>query len=149
MLTVITLLLLVADEAEKPAARPPRGFTLRLDAGGFLGAGWGTQSYRDQVTKLERQGLEFWGQGTEPDSALVARSLPIAGPLLTLQYGGALAYSERTELILTSGLQAIGLALLTYQAYLRNDPPEPPVALVLSISPLVAGHLGLSLTLLF
>ena len=146
----MVLLLASAEEPEdKPAARVPRGFTLRLDAGGFLGAGWGTQIYRDQVNQLKQQGLTFWAQGTEPDSQLVVRSLPIAGPLVTLEYGGVLARSESAELVLTSALQAVGLAMLAYQAYMSNEPPEPPAALELSISPLVAGHLGLSLTLLF
>jgi hypothetical protein len=134
---------------EKPAARVPRGFVLRLDAGGFLGAGWGTQIYRTQVMELKNQGITFWAQGTEPDSQLVVRSLPIAGPLVTLEYGGALARAEAAELVLTSALQAVGLAMLTYQAYTIGDPDEPPAAFELSLSPLVAGHLGISLTLLF
>lgn len=144
------LLLAGTDESsEKPPPRIPRGFALRLDAGGFLGAGWGTQRYRDQVAQLRTQGFTFWAQGTEPDSGLVIRTLPIAGPLVTLEYGGTLARSEAVELVLITVFQAVGLALLTYQAYMRNEPPEPPAALELSISPLVAGHLGLCLTLLF
>ena len=151
VLSALALVLLLASDApeEKPPARIPRGFVLRLDAGGFLGAGWGTQIYRNQVTQLQQQGLSFWAQGTEPDSGLVFRSLPVAGPLVTLEYGGTLARAEAAELVLTSVLQAVGLAMLTYQAYMLNEPPEPPAAFELSISPLVAGHLGLSLTLLF
>ncbi len=134
---------------ERPSARVPRGFVLRLDAGSFLGAGWGTQIYRDQVNQLKQQGLVFWAQGTEPDSRLVAKSLPIAGPLVTLEYGGSVARAEAAELVLTSALQAVGLAMLAYQAYNLDAPAEPPAAFELSLSPLVAGHLGLSLTLLF
>jgi hypothetical protein len=151
VLSALAVLLLLASDAadEKPPARIPRGFSLRLDAGGFLGAGWGTQIYRDQINQLKDQGITFWAQGTEPDSQLVVRSLPIAGPLVTLEYGGKLARAEAAELVLTSALQAVGLAMLTYQAFMINEPSEPPAALELSISPLVAGHLGLSLSLLW
>jgi hypothetical protein len=145
----VVLLVGATPEEDKPAARAPHGFAIRLSAGAFLGSGWATESYRDQLSQLQRQGFTFWQKGTEPEAGLLARTLPVAGPLLTLDYGGKLADSERAELLLTSALQGVGLALFSYQAYMRNEPPEPPVALELSISPLVAGRLGLCLTLLF
>ena len=124
---------------------------VRLDAGGFLGAGWGVRSYRIQLETLSQQGSSFVDDRNQQlDSWLFVRTtLPVAGPLLTLEYGGELARREAFELILTSGLQAVGLAALTYRAYFSHEAAGPPAYVEMSLSPLAAGRLGISMTLLW
>lgn len=132
-------------------ARPktPPALRFELDLGGLLRASWFLPAGERSLDAARDAGLAFLLHGRPLEADTVVLAMPVVGPLVTATRGSDLLSMERPLLVASGLLQAlgVGVAALRLHHRLYGASEAPDGAPVLSLSPIAAGHLGLSVKL--
>ena len=125
----------------------PAAVHFELDLGGFLRASWFLPSGERSLDAARDAGLAFLLHGRTLEADVVLLAMPVVGPLMTAARGNDLLAMERPLLVTSGLLQAVGVGVAALRLHHRfYGPPEvSDGAPVISLSPIAAGHLGLSL----
>ena len=118
--------------------------------GAFIGSVWASPSFRASIDRYRGETFRMLEtHGSLLDSDMLVMTAPVVGPWLMIARG-QLQSNEDMWLLVTSGvLQAVGLTTLMYRWVTQRPVIEsaPPQGLELSIAPIVANRLGVSVTL--
>jgi hypothetical protein len=159
--TALTLVLIAATPswaATEPASAPSavvyakaRGVKLELDLGGMIWSSWYLPSGQRGIEAARDSAMSFLAHGSSLSElnvdALVAGS-PVVGPWTAAMRGGPdLLAFERPMLVACGALQALGMTLLTRRLLTPAEATDEPEGPTLSLSPIAAGHLGVSVQL--
>jgi|GEM_PF-5420031 hypothetical protein len=131
------LLLLTTILAATPVTRT--SVRAELDVGGLVGASWYVPAGRERI---EAARLAFFSDAPA-ELSTYAYALPVVGPMMTTRLidDGV----DRALLITTSLLQTLGLTMGAAWLFQDRDSNVIEAGPLISISPIAAGRLGLSL----
>ena len=143
MLTLLATTLLAAAPAPVVVTRAELRW--QLDAGGMVGSVWYLPETRAHLEDALAESRGLWRTTTGIDARTFAYAAPVVGSFLAAtDANNALTRG----LLMTSGvLQALGLAVFSYRWFIESPSPIVHTGPTLSVSPLAAGGLGLSVRL--
>lgn len=133
------LLVLAAAPAQTPKLEP------KLDVGGMVGAAWYVPQTKQQMMfALNNARGSFFGNEPLEFDAMV-NSMPVVGPwMMATDVRGF----DQAMLVTTGAIQLLGTAVALKRLILEEESGElgaKPVGPQITISPIVAGQLGVGL----
>lgn len=144
MLLLVATLLASTPAAPAPVVRT--GVQWQLDVGGLLGSAWYVPESRVHLEAALDASRGLWRTTTGVDAMAFAYASPVVGSFLAAS--DASSDFVRAMLVTSGLLQGLGLTVLTWRL-LADAPPSNLVQAgpTVSLSPIAAGGLGLSLRL--
>lgn len=145
--TRMSLLLVAILTASTPSAPVlvRSGVRTQLDVGAMMGATWFVSTGRAQLTSAMEVTRKSFFETWQMDPNLVAQATPVVGPCVMA--AGTADAVERALLLASGGLQAMGLSVQMLRLMSPDDARIAEEGPMLKISPIAAGHLGLSVRL--
>lgn len=127
----------------------PASLHFELDLGGLLRASWYLPAGERNLDAARDAGLAFLLRGRPLEADAVLFAVPVVGPLMTAARGNDLLALERPLLVASGLLEAVGVGVAALRLHRRLSGATEVAdgAPVLSVSPIAAGHLGLSVRL--